>query len=103
MSARHRFAALILLSSTASVSTASASPEEHPPPGDDHVKPALLKLRNELRGMTRDTAVKVLPRFRALCDADGYPLVGNIATKGESDRMQPSEVCRLVREPPKAT
>jgi len=103
MSARHRLAALILLSSTASASPASASPGAHPPPGDGEVKPALLKLRSELRGMTRDTAVKVLPRFRALCDADGYPLVGNIATKGEDDRMQPSEACRLLREPPKAT
>lgn len=94
---RHRLATLILLSSTA-----SASPGAHRPPDDDHVKPALLKMRTELRALTYDAVVKALPRFRALCDAEGYPLVGNVATKGEDDRIQPSVACRLSREQPKA-
>jgi hypothetical protein len=98
MPARHRIATLILLSST----VGSASPDAHRPPPDVQVKPALVKLRAELHAMTHDNAVKALPRFRALCDADGYPLVGNIATKGEDDRIQPSEACRLLREQPKA-
>jgi hypothetical protein len=37
-------------------------------------------------------------KFRPLCDADGYPLVGNIRSKGDDDRMQPSALCELVRE-----
>jgi hypothetical protein len=98
MPARHRLATLILLSST----VASASPDAHRPPPDEKVKPALLQMRTELRAMSHDDAVKALPRFRALCDAEGYPLVGNIATKGEDDRIQPSEACRLLREQPKA-
>ena len=98
MPARHRIATLILLSST----VASASPEARRPPPDEKVKPALLQMRTELRAMTHENAVKALPRFRALCDADGYPLVGNIATKGEDDRIQPSEACRLLHAQPKA-
>jgi len=98
MPARHRIATLIVLSST----VAAASPDAHRPPSDDKVKPALLQLRTELRALTHENAVKALPRFRALCDADGYPLVGNIATKGEDDRIQPSQACRLLREQPKA-
>jgi hypothetical protein len=96
MPARHRIATLILLSSTV------ASADARRPPPDDNVQPALLKLRTELRAMSHDNAVKALPRFRALCDADGYPLVGNIATKGEDDRIQPSEACRLLHAQPKA-
>jgi hypothetical protein len=98
MPVRHRIATLILLSST----VASASPGAHRPPPDDRVKPALMQLRTELHAMSHDNAVKALPRFRALCDADGYPLVGNIASKGEDDRIQPSQACRLLREQPKA-
>jgi hypothetical protein len=74
MSARNRIATLVLLSS----------------------KPELLKLRRELYNMQYDDAAKQLPRFRALCDADGYPLVGNIASKGDGRRMQPSEACNTL-------
>ena len=88
---RHRIATVLLLSSAA----AFASPE-HRPPDDDHAKPELLKLRAELYHSTADAAKKQLAHFRPLCDADGYPLVGNIATKGE--RFQPSELCAVVRE-----
>ena len=49
--------------------------------------------------MLHDDQVKQqLARFRPLCDADGYPLVGNIATKGQTIGSQPSELCTLVRE-----
>ena len=88
---RHRIATALLLSSAA----AFASPERRPP-DDDHAKPELLKLRAELFHSTEDAAKKQLAHFRPLCDADGYPLVGNIATKGE--RFQPSELCAIVRE-----
>jgi len=87
---RHRIAAVLLLSSA----SAFASPE-HRPPADDAAKPELLKLRAELFHSTEDAAKKQLAHFRPLCDAEGYPLVGNIATKGE--RFQPSELCAIVR------
>jgi len=90
MHLRHRIATIMLLSSTA----ASASP--HTPPSDDKAKPALIKLRTELFEMSPDDAVKALPRFKALCDADGYPLVGNVLHKGQDQQMQPSRACKLL-------
>jgi hypothetical protein len=88
---RHRIATVLLLSSAA----AFASPDHRPPP-DATAKPELLKLRAELFQLAGDAAKQQLDHFRPLCDADGYPLVGNIVTKGE--RTQPSEVCARVRE-----
>jgi hypothetical protein len=79
----HRIATLILLAAT----SARADP-----------KPDLEKLRSELRALPYDAAAKQLTHFRPLCDADGYPLVGNISTKGDGDKMQPSTLCKLVRE-----
>jgi hypothetical protein len=99
MPARNRIATLVLLSSTA----AFASPAKHTPPDDDTVKPELLTLRRELYNMEYEDAAKQLPRFRALCDADGYPLVGNIASKGDGRRMQPSEACRALRTSTKSS
>lgn len=92
MSQRHRIATLVLLSSTA-----LASPAPHaPPPPDSKVKPALLQLRTEAIGMAEDKVKEQLRHFKPLCDAEGYPLVGNIAVKGKA--MQPSMICKLVRE-----
>jgi len=88
---RHRIATALLLSSAA----AFASPE-HRPPEDARAKPELLKLRAELFHSSEEASKKQLAHFRPLCDADGYPLVGNIATKGE--RFQPSELCAIVRQ-----
>jgi hypothetical protein len=91
MPLRHRIATIVLLTSTA----ASASP--HTPQPDEKAKPALLKLRQELfQFRDSDIKDKELPRFKALCDAEGYPLVGNIMQKGDDDRMQPSKVCRML-------
>lgn len=90
---RHHIATVLLLSSAA----AFASPD-HRPPSDDKAKPELLKLRAELFHLSRDEAKHQRAKFRPLCDADGYPLVGNILTKGDGDRMQPSALCELVRE-----
>lgn len=89
----HRIATVLLLSSA----TAFASPEHRPPP-DAKAKPALIKLRGEMFELPGDKVKQQLARFRPLCDADGYPLVGNISTKGDDDRMQPSALCTLVRE-----
>lgn len=66
------------------------------PPPDAQAPAALLALRSELK----DTALNVAlqqPRFRPLCDEDGYPLVGNIASKGTF--TQPSAYCASVRRP----
>ena len=98
MPARHHIATLLLLSSTA----AYAGSEPHAPPDRSKVTPEVQKLRDELFALKRDAVMKVLPRFRALCDAEGYPLVGNLATKGDDGRVQPSEVCRRLREQPKS-
>ena len=90
---RHRIATVLLLSSAA----AFASPE-HRPPSDDKAKPELIKLRAELFHLDKDAAKQQKTKFRSLCDADGYPLVGNIRSKGDDDRLQPSALCELVRE-----
>jgi hypothetical protein len=90
---RHRIATVLLLSSA----TALASPDHRPPP-DAKAKPELIKLRGEMFELPGDKVKQRLTRFRPLCDAEGYPLVGNIRTKGEDDRMQPSALCTLVRE-----
>jgi hypothetical protein len=90
---RHRIATVLLLSSAA----AFASPD-HRPPTDDKAKPELIKLRAELFQLDKDGAKQQRAKFRPLCDADGYPLVGNIRSKGDDDRMQPSALCELVRE-----
>jgi hypothetical protein len=65
------------------------------PLDDGHAPPALIALRGEL-GATGPAAVTTPARFRPLCDADGYPVVGNVATKGEL--YQPSAFCRVIRE-----
>ncbi|CAN5156299.1 hypothetical protein BH11MYX1_BH11MYX1_01810 [soil metagenome] len=94
MPARHKIAAFVLLSSSA----AFAGVPHEPPPPDDQVNPKLLALRDKLfLADPREAMATVMARFRALCDRDGYPLVGNINTKG-SQPHQPSEVCTAVRE-----
>ena len=91
---RHRIATVLLLSSAA----AFASPG-HRPPDDAHAKPELLKLRGELRALGVAQGKQQVAHFRPLCDAEGYPLVGNIRTKGDDEgALQPSELCKLVRE-----
>jgi len=90
---RHRIATVLLLSSAA----AFASPDHQPPP-DDKAKPELIKLRAELFHVSRDEAKQQQAKFRPLCDADGYPLVGNIRSKGDGGYMQPSALCELVRD-----
>lgn len=63
-------------------------------PKDD---PALHPLREELRTENRDQAFARIEHFRALCDKDGYPLVGNVFRKEAGGRYQASEFCSDVR------
>jgi hypothetical protein len=65
------------------------------PPPDDKAPEALIELRSELFEAGKDQALKQMPRFRALCDEDGYPLVGNAVRKNEV--FQPSQFCAAVR------
>jgi hypothetical protein len=69
------------------------------PPPDDKAPPALIKLRFELFAAGRDGARAQTSHFRPLCDRDGYPLVGNMASKG--NLYQPSEFCAELRRAPR--
>jgi hypothetical protein len=94
MSTRHRIVTLVLLSSS---TTALARPRHHRPPAPSpaEASPELREARTELAEFIDPKAV---PRFQALSDADGYPFVGNVRTKGsswEDDRMH-----HVKREPP---
>jgi hypothetical protein len=86
-------------SAPAEVPTAPALPAaETPAPSTTTPEqdPKLLALRDELDRLNDSQASQQKSRFRALCDADGYPLVGNVMRKGPSG-AQPSFLCRLVR------
>jgi hypothetical protein len=56
----------------------------------------MLDLRGELLRGGRDKAQADVSKFRALCDKDGYPLVGNLANK--PDMYQPSQFCSDIRK-----
>jgi hypothetical protein len=73
----------------------SERPKRPSPPPDDQVKQELKDLRNQLLSAKKEDVTKSMARFRPLCDAEGYPLVGNLATKASG--MQPSEYCTIVR------
>lgn len=51
-------------------------------------------LNEELTMMTTDGAVAKHEHFRCLCDDEGYPLVGNINSKGATA----SSFCTAIRE-----
>lgn len=93
MPRKHRLLTALLLSAPA-VGFAKA-----PPPPDSAAPKALLDLRAKLLSTPKDDAKHDVGKFRALCDDEGYPLVGNIANK--SERLQPSEVCATLRKPTK--
>jgi hypothetical protein len=72
---------------------ADASPPQPPPPPAD-----LDALRTELLNTTPDAALAQMTHFRPLCDKDGYPLVGNVASKVQLPGLQPSAFCAEVRK-----
>lgn len=72
------------------------------PPADSAVPERLLALRADLLRAGRDKAQAEVARFRPLCDGDGYPLVGNIAAKGDK-WYQPSQFCSDLRKTEKRT
>ena len=74
---------------------AVAQPTPREPAPDAELPQALIELRGALYGTERDPAHAASARFRPLCDAEGYPLVGNVANKGE--RYDVSEYCADLR------
>ena len=78
-----------------SSSTALAGPQPEPPP-DEEAPSNLLELRSDMLELERDEVREDMQTFRPLCDAEGYPLVGNAARKGPG--FQPSQFCAEVRE-----
>ena len=88
----HKLLTVLLLSSA----PAGACPDGHAPPPDAAAPAALLELRGDLIKVGHDKARAEASRFRALCDKDGYPLVGNLV--GKRGVYQPSEFCSDVRK-----
>lgn len=80
---------ILVVALTASAAAIAAPARE---PSKD---PKLLALAEELGSTEKDQALARLPYFRPLCDADGYPLVGNLVRKGAT--YQPSAFCADVR------
>jgi hypothetical protein len=60
----------------------------------------LMALRAELVATPAKDALARVAHFRPLCDKDGYPLVGNVASGGKSagNGLQPSQFCASVRK-----
>ena len=84
--------------------TAGAAPRVAPgevaPAVAPNEKIALLQLQFALAELPLKEAVAQNKRFRPLCDAQGYPLVGNVARKGgmdEAPQLQASKFCSELR------
>jgi hypothetical protein len=80
------------------VTTAPPPSPAAPPERAPSAAAGLRALAEELRRGRGDEAVADQPRYRPLCDADGYPLVGNVAAAKADQGPQPSEFCAMVRK-----
>lgn len=67
------------------------------PPTDDKADPKLLALRDKLYAAGKEKALADEATYRPLCDAEGYPLVGNLARKSPQAPYFASEFCAEVR------
>jgi hypothetical protein len=92
MSRTHSIVTAVLLSAA----PIAASPSGHAPAPEAQVPEPLRALRFALIKAGRAAALAEVVHFRPLCDRDGYPLVGNLANKG--DMYQPSAFCTDVRQ-----
>jgi hypothetical protein len=100
MTHKRKILTVVLLAGTqlvAAAPPASANPSKAPPAvAPDAQQPrARLELRRDLYRTDAAQARQQLGRFRALCDSEGYPLVGNIANKGR--RYDVRAFCSDVR------
>ncbi len=84
---------VLLLAST----PAFAKGPHKAPPSDEAAPKELIELRSQLFEAGREKAMEQTWKFWALCDEEGYPLVGNATQK--SDVYQPSQFCAEIREP----
>lgn len=91
MNNKRKILTVALLSAGLS-SSAAASPNVAP---DDKQPAWRIELRASLYQAGETKAKAEMPRFRALCDSEGYPLVGNVANKGM--RYEVADYCRDVR------
>lgn len=73
---------------------APGGPETGEPPAHTERGQSLQALNQELARTWFQDAIKMRPYFEPLCDAEGYPLVGNIASKGGTSA---TEFCSFVR------
>jgi hypothetical protein len=101
MARPRRIVPLVLLSAFASPALASPHAQHPAPPPDDKAPKELIALRGELHATQLADVRAHAKKFRPLCDADGYPLVGNINDKGA--QTQPSTWCAEVRASAKKT
>ncbi|APR80122.1 Hypothetical protein A7982_05469 [Minicystis rosea] len=60
--------------------------------------PELVQKAEDLAAMGHVKALEQIQRFRPVCDADGYPLVGNVMRKGPSPREEVKAFCAVVRQ-----
>jgi hypothetical protein len=95
MARTHNILTVLLLSAAPAAASPAAHGTPPAPPTDAAAGRPLLELRAQLLHTGRDKAQAEIARFRPLCDKDGYPLVGNVASKG--DMYQPSTFCSDVR------
>ncbi len=93
MTRKNKILGVLLLSAVPALAHASPSPE---PPPDSLAKPELIELRSQLFDAGKEKALAKMSMFRPLCDADGYPLVGNAGNKNQM--YQPSQFCAEVRK-----
>jgi hypothetical protein len=91
----YRFGMRIVIATVLLSSTAMAGADRKPPKDAD-APPALIELRKNLYAAKPTDALADKPRFRALCDAEGYPLVGNLRDKGIT--LTVADFCGEVRK-----
>ncbi len=85
---------------TVTSDTATAPPSAAPSAAASAPDPALINLAGELGNTERDKALANVEHFRPLCDAKGYPLVGNLPSKGMDQKpaLHVDEVCAELRK-----
>jgi len=91
-------ATLQLVSSPAPTPAAKPAPAPATPPKvkpDNEQPESMLRLRSELYRADELTLSASHAKFRALCDDNGYPVVGNVASK--SMRHDVTSNCEDVR------
>jgi hypothetical protein len=96
MRPRQKLAAVLLFSTAVTGCITDDDMKSEPQPQQQLDDAALTDLRDELLETPAVEAVERMDHFRPLCDDQGYPLVGNVATK--SIGMQPSQFCAEVRD-----